>query len=164
MNSHWICLFINSEEKFQADWLKHIWLLIIIIEILTNSVSFTNNWIEAIMMWHLISFNVRGIISESSERLLLCLLLISTLLGYQNLFSTSLPTTSFTKLQPQHILMNVKNVVNQITSVKIAQSLKSTTQFRLKKLSFSLIISSSVKILKHNISAAMITMISQKII
>ena len=66
---------------------------------------------------------------------------------------------SFTELLSQHVLINVEDVINQITLIKTAQSLKLTIQFELRKLNFNLIINSSVKILKYNISAAVMMMI-----
>ena len=153
LGSCWICLSANFKESFWADWLKHIWLPIITCKILINSVSSMNDWIRVIMMWHPISLNVRGIASRSIRRSLLHLLLISTSLNHQNPFSISLF---------QHIPMNVGNVVNQAISVKIAWNPKSTGQLRSRRLSPGLTISSSVKILRHNTSAAVIIIISQK--
>ena len=114
------------------------------------------------MMWHLTSLSVKSITSESIRGPLLCLLLAPALLGHWNPFSIRLPTTGFPKLQFQHVLIDVGNVVSQTISVKIAQSLKPTNQLRLRRLSPSLTISSPVKILKHNTPVTMITIISQK--
>ena len=115
-------------------------------------------------MWYLILFTVRDIISKSIKRSLFHLLLILTSLSYQNLFSIICLTVNFIESLFQHILMNVEDVVSQAISVKIVQSPKSINQLRFKRLSSDLTISSFVKILKHNISAAVIMMISQKII
>ena len=70
---------------------------------------------------------------------------------------------SFTEPLFQHISMNVEDAVNQTTSVKTVSSLKLTNQLRLKKLNLNLTISSSVKILRHDIPAAMMMIVSQKI-
>ena len=107
------------------------------------------------MMWHLTSFSVRGIASESIRRPLLCLLLVSVLLGHQNLFSM---------LLFQHVLMNVGDVVNQAILIKTAQSFKLINQLRLRRLNSDLMISSPVKILRHDIPAVVMMMISQKMI
>ena len=133
-----------------------------ITKILTSSVSSTSDWIRAIIMWYLTSPNMRGTISKPPRKPLLHLLLAPALLGHQNPFSMILPTTSFTELLFQHISMDVEGVVNQVTSVKTAQNPKSTNQLRFRKLSSSLTISSSVKILKHNISAAVMIIFQKK--
>ena len=113
------------------------------------------------MIWHSISLNVRSITSKSIRGPLLHLLLTPTPLDYQNPFSMRLPTVGFPEPLFQCVLMNVGNVVSQTISVKTAQSLRPTTQLKLRKLNLSLMISSSVKISKHNISAA-VMMIPQK--
>ena len=115
-------------------------------------------------MWHLTSLDMKSIISRSIRRSLLYLSLIPASLNYQNLFSKTFLITSFTELLSQHILINVENVMNQTISVKIAQSLRSINQLRLRKLNSSLMISFSIKILRHNIPAAVMMIISQKII
>ena len=115
-------------------------------------------------MWHLTSFAVRGIASESIRRPLFCLLLALMLLSHWNLFSMIFLITSFIKPLFQHILINVEDVVSQIISVKIVQSPKPTNQLRFRRLNPSLIISFLIKILRHNISAAVMMMISQKMI
>ena len=71
---------------------------------------------------------------------------------------------SFTELLFQYVLMDVGDVMSQIISVKIVQSSKSINQLRFRRLSSDLMISFSVKILRHNIPAAVMMMISQKII
>ena len=111
-------------------------------------------------MWHLILLDVKSIINESIRRPLLHLLLIPILLGHQSPFSITFPIMNFTELLFQHVLINVEDVVSQTISVKTAQNFKSTNQFRLKKLNLSLTISFSVQILRHNISAAVIIIIS----
>ena len=98
---------------------------------------------------------MRGIINKLIKRFLFHLLLVLMLLNHQNPFSM---------LLFQHILIDVENVMNQTISVKTAQSLKSTNQLKLKRLSLSLTISFSVKILKYNISAIIMMMIFQKMI
>ena len=116
------------------------------------------------MMWHLILLNVKRVISKSIIKFLLHLLLVSVLLNHQNPFSIILPTVSFIKSLFQHILMNVEDVINQTILIKTAQSLRLINQLRFRKLSLSLIISSFIKILRHNISVVVMIMISQKII
>ena len=113
-------------------------------------------------MWHPTSLSVRGITSESIRRPLLCQLPAPAPLDHWNPFSMTLPTVSFTKPLFQHILMNVGDVVSQAISVKTAQSLRPTNQLKSRKLSPSLTISSLIKILKHNIPAAVMMMIPQK--
>ena len=140
--------------------MKYIWLLIRIIKILTSSVSFMNNWIRVTILWHLTSSDTKGIVSRLLKRPLLHLLLASALLDHWNPFGTSLLTVSFAKLLFQHVSINVEDVVSQTISIKIAQNLKSTIQLKSRRLSLSLTISSSVKILKHNILAAVMTIIS----
>ena len=115
------------------------------------------------MIWHLTSFNAKGIISRSFKKPLFHLLLILMPLNHWNLFSMRLLITSFIKPLFQHVLMNAGNVMSQIISVKTAQSFKSTNQLKLKRLSSSLTISSPVKILRLNISVAVMMMVSQKI-
>ena len=107
------------------------------------------------MMWYWTSFAVRGITSRSIRRLLFCLLLVPVLLSHQNPFGM---------LLFQHVLMDVGDVVSQAILIKTAQSLKSTNQLRLRRLSLSLIISSLIKILRHNIPAAVMMMVPQKMI
>ena len=107
------------------------------------------------MMWYSTSLNMRGIASESIRKPLFHLLLVPVLLGHQNPFNMPLF---------QHILMNVENVMSQAILIKTAQSLKLTNQLRLRKLSSGLTISSSVKILRHDIPAAVMMMVSQKMI
>ena len=116
------------------------------------------------MMWHWTSLAVRGITSGSIRRPLLHLLLVPVLLGHWNPFSMTLPTMSFTELLFQHVLMDVGDVVSQAISVKTAQSLRPTNQFKSRRLSLSLIISSPVKILRPNIPAVVMMMVSQKMI
>ena len=115
-------------------------------------------------MWHQTSLIIRGIISELIKRFLLHLLLTSASLNHWNLFSMTLLTVSFIKSLFQHILMNVEDVMSQAISVKTAQSLKSTNQLRLRRLSPDLMISSLIKILRSDIPAAVMTIISQKMI
>ena len=115
-------------------------------------------------MWYLISFVIRGIVSRLIRRPLFCLLLASVLLNHQNLFSITLLITNFIELLSQHILMDVKDVMDQIILIKTAQSLRLTNQFKLKKLSSNLTISSPIKILRPNIPAVMMMIISQKMI
>ena len=67
---------------------------------------------------------------------------------------------SFVKSLFQHILMNAEDVMSQIILIKTVQSLKLTNQFKLKRLSSDLMISSSVKILRHNNIVIMMMMIS----
>ena len=112
------------------------------------------------MMWHLTSLAVRGIASGSIRRPLLRLLLAPVLLGHQNPFGMTLPTASFTELLFQHVPMDVGDVVSQAISVKTVQSPKPTNQLRFRRLGPSLTISSPVKILKHNIPAAVMMMVS----
>ena len=107
------------------------------------------------MMWHLTSLDVRGTTSRSIRRPLLHLLLVFALLGHWNLFGM---------LLFQHILIDVGDVISQTILVKTAQSLKPTNQLRSRKLSSDLMISSPVKILRHDISAVMMMMIPQKMI
>ena len=114
------------------------------------------------MMWYLTSLGMRGIASESIRRPLLYLLLASALLDHQNPFSMTLSTVNFIKLLSQHVLINVEDVMSQTISVKTAQSLKLTNQLRLRRLNLSLTISSPVKILRYDISAVVMMMISQK--
>ena len=73
-------------------------------------------------------------------------------------------TTSFAKLLFQHILMDVGDVVSQAILVKTVQSLKPTNQLKFRRLSSGLMINSFIKILRHNISAAVMMMIPQKMI
>ena len=113
-------------------------------------------------MWYLTSLSIRGIVSKLIKKPLFHLLLIPASLSYQNPFSMTLLIMSFAELLFQHVLMNVEDVVSQIISVKTAQSFKSTDQLRLRKLSSSLTISFSVKILRLNIPAVVMMMISQK--
>ena len=115
------------------------------------------------MMWHQTSLIVRGIASRSIRRPLLYLLLVPMPLGHQNLFGMILPTTSFTEPLFQHILMNVGDVVSQAILVKIVQNPKSINQFRLRRLSSGLTISSPVQILRHDIPVTVMMMVSQKI-
>ena len=98
---------------------------------------------------------MRGIASGSIRRPLLRLLLVPVSLGHWNPFSIPLF---------QHVLMDVEDVVSQAILVKTAQNLKLTNQLRLKRLSLNLMISSSVKILRHDIPAVVMMMISQKMI
>ena len=133
-------------------------------EILINSVSFTNNWIRVIIMWYLTLLIMRGIINKSIRRPLLCLLLVPVPLNHWNPFSMICLTISFARLLFQHILMNVEDVVSQAILIKIVQSPKLINQLRFRRLSSSLMISSLIKILRHNIPAAVIIMVSQKMI
>ena len=94
-----------------------------------------------------------------NQKALLYLLLAPTLLDHWNPFGMTLPTASFIKPLFQHVLMNVKDVVNQIILVKTAQSLRLTTQFKSRRLSLGLMISSPVKILKYDIPVAVMMMI-----
>ena len=162
LSNCWICLSVNFKESFWADWLKHTWLLIITTETLTSSVSFISDWIEATMMWCLTSPNARGTVSGPLRRPLLCLLLAPVLLGHRNPFSMTLPTTGFTEPLFQPVPMDVGNVVSQAILVKTVQSPKLTNQLRLKRLSSDLMINSLIKILRHDISMAVMMMISQK--
>ena len=116
------------------------------------------------MMWHQTSLTVKGIASRSIRRPLLCLLLAPVLLGHQNPFSMTLPTTSFIELLSQHIPMDVGDVVSQAILIKTAQSLRLTNQLKSKRLNPSLMISSPIKILRPNISAVIMMMVSQKMI
>ena len=68
-------------------------------------------------------------------------------------------TMSFTEPLFQYILMDIEDAVSQITTVKTVLSLKLINQLKLRKLSLSLTISSSIKILRHNISAAVMMII-----
>ena len=111
------------------------------------------------MMWHQTSLTMKDITSESIRRPLFCLLLVSVLLGHQNPFSMTLLTMSFVELLSQHVPMDIEDVVSQAILIKTAQSLKLTNQLRLKRLSSDLMISSPVKILRHNIPAAVMMMI-----
>ena len=71
-------------------------------------------------MWYLTLFNVRDIISKLIKKNLFHLLLVSVLLNYQNPFNMILFITSFAESLFQHVLINVKDVVSQIISVKTA--------------------------------------------
>ena len=82
------------------------------------------------------------------------------LLNYWNLLNIIFLIINFAELLFQHILINVENVMSQTILIKIVQSFKSTNQFRFRKLNSDLTISFSVKILKYNISAAVMMIIS----
>ena len=105
------------------------------------------------MIWHPTSLSMRGIASRSIRRPLLHLLLVPASLGHQNPFGM---------LLFQHVLMNVEDVVSQAILVKTAQSLKPTNQLRLRRLNPGLMISSPIKILRHNIPAVVMMMVPQK--
>ena len=124
LSSQWTCLSASFKKSFQIDWLKHIWLPIMIYKILINSANSMNNQIEVIIMWHLTLLTVKDILSKLIRKSLLCLLLASVLLSHQNLFSMTLLTINFIKLLFQHILMNVEDVVSQAILIKTAQSLR----------------------------------------
>ena len=115
-------------------------------------------------MWHLTSLNMKGIASELIRRPLLHLLLAPTSLDHWNPFDMTLLIISFAELLFQHVLINVGDVVSQAISVKIVQSPKLINQLRFRRLSPDLTISSFIKILRHNIPAAVMMMISQKMI
>ena len=104
-------------------------------------------------MWYPTSLSVRGIASGSIRKPLLHLLLVPALLGHWNPFGM---------LLFQHILMNVEDVVSQTILIKTAQNLKLTNQLRLRRLSPDLMISSPVKILRHDIPVIMMMMVPQK--
>ena len=113
-------------------------------------------------MWHLTLLAVKGIASGLIRKSLLHLLLVPMLLNHWNPFNMTCLTASFARPLFQHVLMNVGDVVSQAISVKIVQSLKLINQLRFRRLSFDLIISSPVKILRHDIPMAVMMMILQK--
>ena len=134
-------------------------MLIMIIETLISLAGSMNDWIGVTMMWCLTSPDVRSTVSRPPKRPLLCLLLAPAWLSYWNPFSIILPTASFAEPLFQHVLMNVEDVVSLVTLIKTVQSPKLTNQLRFRRLNPSLTISSSVKTLKYDTSAAVITMI-----
>ena len=71
---------------------------------------------------------------------------------------------SFAEPLSQYVSIDVGDVINQTISVKTAQSPKPINQLKLRKLSSGLIISSSIKILKSDIPAVVMIIISQKMI
>ena len=71
----------------------------------------------------------------------------------------TLPIINFTESLFQHLLINIKDVMNQTILIKIVQSFKLINQLKLRKLSSDLTISSFIKISRPDILAVIMIII-----